>query len=266
MTHSNFATSNKLGLPLKQPSKQSMLPILCGHDSLIRGFLPIAVYTFDGTETSLTIDGIEVPITTVTLPPVVSDGTGTRVEQYMAIVYPTEVQLQRPWIGFTQLVLDDEAQYLGAKHVMPTQGWKTRYYLGPLVTNLMIGMANDTYVPPVQTPPTVVPATLRWVASMKTNPTGLDCQFFDFNWVDLFKASTTDIDPLSITIVSNPTGGYFKSTLVPTPVIAPLGGVQYNTVRIIRLAEAPPADYVFTYKITDTNNQSTNATFTLTVV
>lgn len=266
MTHDNFSTSNKLGLPLSIPSKQSILPIICGHDSLIQGFFPIAVTTFDGTETSFTVDGNPVAITTVTLPTKVDDGTGFGVKQYMAVVYPTEQKLERPWLGYSTFTPDDDAQYMGARHVMPTQGWKTQYYLGPLVTNLLVGMADDVFNPQVINPPTVQNGTIRWVASMDTNPTGLDCGFFDFLWTDLFKASTNGIDPLMLEIVSNPAGGFFKSTLVPSPVVSPLGGTFFNTVRIIRLLDTPPGNYVFTYKVTDTKNQTTNCQLTLTVV
>lgn len=266
MTHSNFQTSNKLGLPLAAPSRQSIIPVICGHDSLIQGFFPIAVHTFDGTETTVTIDGSPVAITSVTLPAVVDDGNGQRVRQYMAAVYPTEQKLTRPWIGYASFTPDDDAQYLGARHVMPTQGWKTTYYLGPLVTNLMVNMADDAFSPEVVNPPSVQNGTIRWAASMASNPTGLDCGFFDFLWTDLFKASTQGIDPLMISIVSNPAGGYFKSTLVPNPTVSPLGGVFFDTVRIIRLQDAPAGDYVFNYAVTDTKNQVTNCQLTLTVV
>lgn len=266
MTHSNFQTGNKLGQALTAPSKQSILPVVCGGNGNIQGFFPIATTTFNGTETSITIDGFPVAITTVTLPKVVSDNTGTRVQQYMAAVYPDNVVRKKPWIGYASFVDNDDVGYLGARHVMPTQGWHTSYYLGPLVTNLKVTMYDESFTPAVQPPPVVQNGTIRWVASMDSNPTGLDCGFFDFLWTDLFKASTTGIDPVSINVVSNPPGGYFKSTLVPTPVVAPLGGVQFNTVRIIRLQDTPAGTYTFNYVVTDTKNQSTNCQLVLTVV
>lgn len=261
-----FATSNKLGLPLDKPSRQSMLPVICGHDSSIRGFIPIAVTTFDGTETEMTIEGTEVAITSVTLPNVVDDGHQQRVRQYMAIVYPTEVQLQRPWIGFATFVANDDAQYLGAKHTMATLGWTTEYYLGPFVTNLLVGMDNRTFAQEPNVPPETTNGTIRWVASMKTNPTGVDCRFFDFNWVEQFKAASDDPDPLNIQVLQNPAGGFFKSTLVPFPVVRPLGSLQFNTIRILRLKPAPAGDYVFQYLVTDSKGNSVPTTLTLTVV
>lgn len=261
-----FATSNKLGLPLDKPSTQSMLPVICGHNSAIRGFIPIAVTEFTEAETTMTIDGVEVAITSVTLPKVVDDGHQQRVRQYMAIVYPTEVQLQRPWIGFSEFVANDDAQYLGAKHTMAVLGSITEYYLGPFVTNLLVGMDNRTFAQEPNVPPTAANSTIRWVASLKTNPTGLDCRFFDFNWVDQFKAASDDVDPLNIELVQNPAGGFFKSTFAPFPVVRPLGSLQFNTIRILRLQPAPPGDYVFTYNITDSKGESVPATLTLTVV
>jgi hypothetical protein len=266
MTHDNFSTSNKLGLPLAKPSKQSILPVICGHDSLIQGFFPISVTTFDGTETTLMIDGYPLDVTTVTLPKKVDDGSGFGVQQYLAAVFPTEQKLVRPWLGFGTFVPDDDAQYMGAHHVMPTQGWKTQYFLGPLVTNLLVGMADNVFNPQTVNPPTVQNGTIRWVASLTTNPTGIDCGFFDFLWTDLFKASTQGVDPLSIEIVSNPPGGFFKSTLVPNPIVSPLGGIQFNTIRIIRLLDTPAGTYTFNYRVTDTKNQTANCQLTLTVV
>ena len=126
-------------------------------------------------------------------------------------------------------------------------------------------MADETYVTSTTTAPSVQNGTMRWAAAMSINSSALANSFFDFDWTALFKAKSGNADPLSIIIVSNPAGGAFKSTLVPNPVIMPLGGIEFNTVRIIKLLPAVAGTYTFTYNITDTTNTSTTATLTLTL-
>jgi hypothetical protein len=266
MTYSNFQTSNQLGLPLSQPSKQTILPVVCGGNGNLQGFFAINATTFTGTETSFALLEGSVAITSVTLPQKVDNGSGFGVGQYMAVVYPDDEVRERPWLGYSAFVATDDVGYLGAHHQLPTQGWGTRYYLGTLVTNLEVNMAADVSSPPTTAPPVVTSGTLRWAASVKVADLEAQCPFIDFNWVDLFKAGTTNVDPLRIDVVSNPPGGFFKSTLVPYTSVAPLGGVQFNTIRIIRLGAPPPADYTFNYVVTDSLNQTTNVALTLTVV
>jgi len=262
-----FATNNKLGLPLVQPSAQTLLPIICGGNGNIQGFYPITKTTFTGSETSYTLSDGPVPITTVTLPQKVSDGTGTQgVPQYMAAVWPDDEEHDRPWIGYSDFVPIGAVGYLGADHKMPTQGWGTAYYLGTLVTNLKFNMDELVPIPPTTTPPSVTPATLRWVTSVEAVSLDSQCPFIDFNWVTLFKASSPNVDPLRIDVISNPAGGFFKSTLVANPVVSPLGGTYFDTVRLIRLLPAPAGTYTFQYAVTDTQNNVTQVTLTLTVV
>lgn len=265
MTFSNTETGNKYGLPLAAPSKQSILPIICGGNGSLQGFFTINTTTFTGSETSFALAEGSVAIKTVTLPSKVNDGRNYGVEQYMAVVYSDDELLKRPWIGYSSWVNTNDTGYF-LSYSMPTQGWMTRYGRGILITNLLVNMAADTMTPPSNTPPSASNAAIRWVASMEENSSQMDCGFFDFNWVQLFVAQSPNIDPLSIEIISNPVGGAFKSTLVPNPTVAPLGGVQFNTVRIIRLTTAAPGAYVFTYKVHDTKGGTTNCTLTLTLV
>lgn len=263
-----FATSNKLGLALKQPSTQTILPVICGGANNVRGWIPIASTTFAGTETSFaTADG-PIGITTVTLP-ALADGNSAdshRVQQYMAAVFPDNTEHLRPWIGYSDFISADESQY-AMQWFMPTQGQGYRLNQGPLITDLKVNMAADEGAAPAPQPaPGVTPGTLRWVTAVEMNALQAGCPFIDFNWVNLFKAQTTGIDPLRIDIVSNPVGGEFKTTIVPFPVVAPLGGVEFNTLRIIKLKPAAAGAYVFNFAVVDTKGQSTPVVLTLNVV
>lgn len=261
MTHDNFATDNKLGLPLSAPSTQTILPVVTDNGN-IQGFFTISETTFTGAETTFALAEGSVAIKSVTLPEKVSDGRGYGVRQYMAAVYATP--RLREWLGYSAFVNTNDTGY-GVRHVMPTQGWFTYYNRGVLVTNLLVGMDATVTVPESNVPPDASNGTIRWVASMSAASSQMKCGFFDFPWVDLFKVKS-DRTAVRIEIVSNPAGGEFKSTLVPNPTITPLGGVEFNTVRIIRLKDVAAGAYVFTYKVVDDKNQSTTCTLTLTVV
>jgi hypothetical protein len=121
-------------------------------------------------------------------------------------------------------------------------------------------------IPGGPVPPTASPAGIRWACALTINELSANCGFIDFNWVELFAAQSASIDPLRIEIVSNPAGGEFKTTIVPYPVVAPLGGIEFNTLRIIKLKPAAAGAYVFNYRVVDTKGQATPVTFTLTVV
>lgn len=283
-----FATSNKLGLPLNVPSTQTILPIVCGGlidtrvDSptfgkwiqgshgvaRLLGWIPIVSTVFAGTETSFTTSDGPIPVTSLTLPLLNQNvsGASERVQQYMVGIFDENQERLSPWLGYSDFIDASQSQYM-MQWYMPTQGQGHRLNMGPLITDLIVRMDADAGTPPTPPlPPTVVPATLRWVCSLAMNDLQTGCGFIDFNWVNLFMAQTTDVDPLKIEIVSNPPTGEFKTTIVPFPVTAPLGGVEFNTLRIIRLHEALAGDYVFNYAVVDRRGQSTPVTLTITVV
>jgi len=258
-------TDNTLGQPLATPSTQTMLPIICGGNGNLKGYFTIAKTTFTGEETSFMLAEGPVDITTVTLPDkVLFNNIG--VQQYMAAVFPDDEVLQVPWGGYSSWINNNNTGYK-LSYVMATTGWLTRLNQGTLITNLLVNMAADATVVPGNVPPAVSNAAIRWVASMNVNESQLSsCGFFDFLWTDLFATSSPSVDPLSISVVSNPPGGQFKSTLVPYPVITPLGGPQFNTVRIIKLQPAVAGTYTFNYVVTDTQNRQTPVSLVLTLV
>lgn len=258
------ATQNKLGLPLLTPSKQTILPIFCGGNGNLQGFYTIASHTFSGSETTYALAEGNVPVTTYTLPDKVRDGN-FGVQQFMAVVYPDNALLTRPWIGYSAWV-DNNHTGWSRIFYMPVDTWTLRFNAGILYTNLTVNMAAQAYSAPSTSSPSVSNGTMRWVTSVQANSTQLECGFIDFNWVELFNAASGSPDPLSLSIVSNPAGGYMKATLVANQVIVGQGAVQFNTVRIIMLNPAPPGSYVFTFAVTDTQNNTTTCTLTLTVV
>jgi hypothetical protein len=261
-----FATDNVVGQPLDAPSTQTILPVICGGNGNIRGWLTIQSTTFDGTETSFTTSDGAIPITTVTLPKlVVNDDLKHRVFQYMAAVFPDSQEHLRPWLGYSAFVSADESQY-AMQWFMPTVGQGYRLNIGPLFTDLSVRMdADQGTVPAVPPAPSVTPGTLRWALSMTMNDLSASCGFFDFNWVNLFKAQSQN-QPLRIETVSNPSSGEFKTTLVPYPTTIGAGAIEFNTLRIIKLKPVAAGTYVFHYQVVDQHGQATPVTLTLTVV
>ena len=270
---------NQLGLPFVTPAAQTIIPVILGNrngglnadgnqaftNGEILGWFAIPSQVFDGTETSVTMPEGPLPITSVTLP-ALNQGEQHRVQQYMAAVYNDLDVRVKPWLGYANFIDTRETQY-AMQWLMPTEVTTSRFNRGPLLTDLLVRMDADVGggVPPVS-PPVVVPATLRWVVSATAQDLAPDCGFFDFNWVELFQAQTVGYEPLKIETVSNPSGGEFKTTVVPFPTVLPTGSVEFNTLRIIKLKDVAPGDYLFNYAITDTHGGRTPVVFTLTVI
>lgn len=259
-----FKTNNKLGLPFSQSVSQTLLPIVCGGNGRIHGFFTIETTPFDGTETTFELVEGSIPVKSVTLPDRADDGTGFGVKQYVAAYWEPSEEAKAPWRGYSAFVDSNDTGYV-MRHYMPTQGYKAILNRGALVTALEVSM--DTSVPLPQAPaaPTATNAAISWTSSMKVNSAQLQCGFFDFNWVTLFKAKS-QANAIRLEVVSNPASGEFKSTLVPQPIVTPNGAVEFDTVRIIKLRDPVPGAYTFTYKVYDDLNQSTTCTLTLNIV
>lgn len=270
---------NQLGLPLAQPSTQTILPVIVGNrngpvdadgnqemtNGMILGWFSIASTIFDGTEREFAMPEGLLPITTVTLPNLIAGTDQQRVPQYMAAVFNDVDAKVRPWLGFADFIDTRESQY-ALQWFMPTMGQGYRFNRGPLVKNLTVGMSADAGGgSPSVAPPTAAAGKLSWTVALTMADMAPDCGFFDFNWVELFKAQTVGYEPLKIEIVSNPASGEFKTTLVPFPTVLPQGSVEFNTLRIIKLKPIAAGDYEFQYRIKDTHGGSTSVTFTLTV-
>lgn len=259
--------SNKYGLALKAPIRQTILPAM-NESGIIYGWYPITATNFAGTERTFTLtDGPQtvVPITTVTT------DSGKGVPQYMAAVWPKGIAANyQPWAS-TLLMAPDAGYYRWWS--MPSEAWLLHHGLGTLLTALEGKMDLTVPAASTQAPPTASNGTLRWQASVKYDQLSGMCPFFDFNWITLFAATSTGIDPVQIVVTGNPapiapsTVSPMKAVVVGAPQAVAGGGVVYNTVRIMKLAdEVPAGSYTFNFNITDTKGQSTAVTLTLTVV
>jgi hypothetical protein len=270
----------QFGLPLNSPSTQSLLPVLDQYGKSM-GFFPIASHTFTGAETTYALASGSVTITTVTLPPKIQNSSNiSRVPQYMAAVYtPAQVSL-KPWLGHTEFVSSAIPNNIGfySWWSMPTSGWFQHFGEGVYLESFQFNMNKYVYAAPAgQGNPTVSNGALRWACTVNQQAFQTNSSFVDFNWVDLFAAAIKEkagsvgqaVIPLSITTTANPAGGFFKASVVQAQgaqVTYP-GGVQmFNTIRILRLADPTAGSYVFTFNVTDDQNNTTAVTLTLTVV
>jgi hypothetical protein len=272
----------QFGLPLAEPSTQTIIPIL-DQQGRSYGFFPIAKTEFQGTETTYALPDGAVAITTVTLPPKVQNNTNvSRVSEYMAAVYdPVQVPLM-PWRGYAEFVSSDIPQDIGyySWWSMPPGNWFQHFGAGVFIDSFEYSMDSYAYTAPEgQGAPTVgnAAATMTWSCVVDLSAFDNQASFIDFNWIDLFETTLQanpnyspgeQIIPLSITTTSNPAGGFFKASVVQalgSQSILPGGASLFNTVRILRLADPTAGSYVFDFSITDNLGNTTPVTLTLTV-
>jgi hypothetical protein len=272
----------QFGLPLNEPSTQTIIPILDQYGRAY-GFFPIQKTTFEGTETSFALSDGELAITTVLLPVGVKNNSNIpAVSEYMAAVYdPVQVPLA-PWRGFTEFVSSDIPLGIGYTSwwSMPPGNWIQHFTAGIFLDSLVFNMASFAFTPPPgQGNPQVgnPAATFTWSTVVDLQAFQQQASFIDFQWIDLFEASLQQnpnfapgeqIIPLSITTTSNPAGGFFKASVVQalgSQSILPGGGVLFNTIRILRLLDPVAGDYVFNFNILDNLGNTTPVTLTLTV-
>lgn len=277
-------SSNQYGLPLVAPSKQTLLPIVMPSGK-VYGFYPIASHTFAGTERTFALTQGSVPITTVTLAP--KNGTNVigeqRVQQFMAAQWSANLEGVSPWRGYEELVDVAVPNNIGyySWWSMPVTYWFHHFGRGVLWNSLMFNLSKFVVATSNPTaPPVTTPAELRWACSMSAQAFATECAFIDFNWVSLFETQYpvdpnqvgSGAIPLSISIVSNPVGGYFKASVLQAQggqVIIPGGGAVFNTIRLLRLQDPPAGTYTFTFSISANMGGeilSSAATLTLTVV
>lgn len=279
-------SSIQFGLPLDEPSKQTLLPYIT-DSGRVYGFFPITETTFEGTETTFTVsEGYTVSLKTVTLPPTVSTNLREqyRVEQYMAAYFPSSIEGQKPWVGYPTLMRSDEPNPLGyySWWSMPVRTVLHHFSYGTYITALINNLAPNIGTGSTSEPPVTTPQTLEWACSVDLQAFQPDCAFFDFSWTALFQTAPlfnpdqagNTVIPASITVVSNPGGGVFKAVQVQSggQSIYPGGGVTFDTIRILKLKDAEAGTYTFTFAIQyayagSTANPSTvTATLNLTVV
>lgn len=260
-------SNTQYGLPLTTSSTQTILPVVINTNMVI-GFYTIAKTTFANPmpATYALAEG-PVSISTVTLPKGISDSNGPKVvPQYVASVLTTSQAYARPWLGYTSFI---DPMSVGEFHrwSLPSTGAVLTQNDGALITALRVSMA--TVVSPNVNPsaPNPQAGTLNWQASASVDSFNMECGFFDFNWVTLFKETNSGVNPLRITTISNPTGGSLKSTVVSGSGqdYVQNGASIFDTVRIILLRPVPAGAYSFVFAVTDQYNQTANVNFTLNI-
>jgi hypothetical protein len=260
---------NKYGLPLKTPIIQTILPAMNDH-GIMYGWYPISATTFTGAETTFTLPdsgnggaGTVVPLKSVTT------DSGNGVPQYMGAVWPTGLAFNyMPWAS-SLLQPADEGEY--RYYNMPAETWVLNFGHGPLLTglsgkmNITVGVSTTPGAPTVTTP-----EALSWQASLAYQTLLGDCEFFDFNWVTLFQASSGTAQALRIVVTSNPAP--ISPATVPPLVASVIGipiltqnGVLYDSIRIMKLMDVSPGSYQFTFNIYDILGQVTVVTLNLTI-
>jgi hypothetical protein len=255
---------NKYDQPLAVSSVQTVLPAIT-KDGLVRGFYPIASTTFDGSETEFTLsDGVVVPLSVVTLDP---DPSSRFVFQYVAAVFPSGLPYNyQPWSS-ADLIRADEGSY--SWYTLPTQGWMHHFGKGVMINAIQSSLNTDVE-PPTGGSGTPVPVdtTMNWAASVPSAVLSGDCSFFDFNWMTLF-SSKSALTPVRISVNGNPVdkdgNPVFRATVVGNPT-ATGTGVQFDTVRVMKLSANVLGAYTFNLRVTDDKGGTTDVVLTVTVL
>jgi hypothetical protein len=255
------------GAPFAAPVKHTVLPVGIRFQDSVRlmGYIPIPETAFTGTETTFALGGTNgsVPVISVTRPLNYKEVGNTThlVEQleYMAVLYDRSVEYNPPWVGISTFIPGFKSGYY-TRYVNTSTEHDQILSQGNIIGSLRNGMA--TTVPPVvpaPTPPAGQDATLRWNAALNLASLPNGSEMFDFQWVALFQSSLpvikdsapTQVLPLSIDIVSQPTGREFVATLIQNALSYVGQGLPMNhAIRIIKLASTvPPGNFTFGFKI-----------------
>jgi hypothetical protein len=255
---------NLYGEALAAPIQQTILPAM-DQTGRVYGFYPITSTLFTGNETDFTLPDTVVPLKSVTL----NSTPGRSVDQYMAAVWPTGLaHNDHPWKGSASFIDGADGYYRWFS--MPTLSWFTHFGMGTLLNALNQGMSNPFTPQETAAAPNATSATMKWEASLEYSALYGECAFFDFNWLTVFQAKSS-LSPVRIVVISNPTPiapatvPTLKATVIGIPS-ATVAGPVYDTIRIIKLGDTVPGEYVFNFRVYDDQGQSTPVTFTLNVL
>lgn len=244
------------GLPYVAPVAQTILPIITSSGSM-KGFIPITKTTFSEPNQMVAHSSQFVLATSVTLPSMGRDGTNHRLEQYAAIVVPLADEWKKPWLGFPDLVSPESSGYY-SWFSMPTLGMVHHFGQGALLhaLNTNMGVRPEMLVPVEEPGYPGLPTPVVWNATVNSSEMAL-MAFFDFNWLDLFKAKLGDEYTLwkspVITVLANPQSGEFKAAVIQgQPTSGPLqANLVFDALRIMKLRTPIPGTYTFEFRVTD---------------
>jgi hypothetical protein len=237
---------------------QAFLPYIT-QDNRIIGVLPIPVTTFNGTETSMVVAGVNTPLALVT--PRVSNVVGTPQPAYMAAT-----------ITPSQERSNFQSAYWLASFI-PYGKWNTQLGMSYMVERettllqLLRGVNLSSVSSPAVTVVTASNALVEVNWATEVNMTGNNA-FIEVNWAVLMTAQSGNASPAYITLdtmTSDPSGGLVKAFVVQSDAPVVNDGVMLNTLRFIKMTNSPvpKGSYVWPAVITNTDGSIANATFTL---
>ncbi len=269
-------SATQFGLPLKSPSTQTILPIVEQFQSSARvlGYIVIASTEFDGTETSYeVVEGVNAPISSVTLPTSIAQNDHPLVPQYMAVVFSYDEAKQQPWSAWPNFFTFETSGFY-SNWSLSKEVRRLNYGAGNLISSLTVKMdyVNPAGTIPDPEAPPVQDGTFKWVTNIDLSTVGPECSFFDFNWMDLLlsepPAGVNNISPVRITTLTNPAG--FKAAILQRPTTIPGGAIVFDTVRIVRLQDnLASGSYEFDFQVTwmsEGVETTADATLTLNLV
>ena len=265
---------NKYGLPLAQPSEQTIIPAMT-EDGKLRGWYTIETTEFTGEETEFVLIDCIVPLKSVTV------DSQQGVKQFMAAVWPVGLpHNEEPWASSSLLGVEDG--YF-RWYSLPSQGAVLHYGPGGLIGSLQTSLAILPPTPAVPGAPTVADAAIMWYASIDYAMLNGNCTFFDFNWITQFLGTSADYSKVSHIEIDELPEPIDPATVPPLlakvigrPVaVAHPGesGTQvYDTVRvIINTQPLPKGDYVIKFNVHESRTNPgfpgriTPASLTITV-
>lgn len=244
--------------------KQNFLPLVVEEQVL--GVVPIVEATFTSASTTATVNGTSVeiewrtknidgmsPVSFAVLPVSQADARQKRyMQKYPTLIDITQIIVRPKWVSVTSLV---------TSNLLPNQNGVMHF--------LTTGIDTGSIAAVVQAPPTATNGTFVW--NVTTNFIGTSaCTFTDINWTELLATSYPGLEPVSIAL-SDPTPPtlltHVRAYIVQTPGIFGSGGVQYNTVRFVKVRgdDPTPGSYTYNAVITAKNGMTTNVVLTLII-
>lgn len=238
---------------------QTFLPIIT-NDNRILGVTTIPQTTFDGTETSLTIQGNDTPIKLI-VPHAGNNSADTLQPMYMAItVTPSQER-------------DNFQSAFWLASFIPYSKWNTQLGFAAninLETNLirLLRGVNLGGTPAPSTPAVTVSngaADVNWAIEVNM---GEQHAFVEVNWVMTMNVNSNNQSPASIslgTMTADPSNGEVLAFVVQSNAPIMNDGVLMNTIRFVKISEnpIPKGAYVWPAIVTNTDGSSATATFTL---
>lgn len=239
--------------------KQSFLPVVTDIGKVV-GLFAIPLTTFAGTETTFNLSVGSVSISLKTLP---TTNQIVRIPQYMAAVFTHAQSFSKAYAQY--------AEWIPIEAIAPSSSWLNNhltyglsYFSGILLTCLQQGFTAQIGAP-IVSPPSVGNPAATMNLTVNTPFANVDgATFFDFNWVDIFKAGFPTKTPASIQVTAQPGQADLLAYIIMSgqPVV---GQIVQNTVRIVKVVKGniPTGSRVFTFRIFDQSEASPMAAPTI---